>query len=184
MSKGELAMKKLLTAAAVIALTASVASANNGFEYDFHGMVEFITGHGPVRSNIDNDWTPTPVFTAEVPMPIVEFMNEEELDTLWPGAGVVAMYDSELFTMFLNEDIDPNSPEGYSVILHELVHHVQNMNGLSNTSCPGNLEHDAYRIQITYLKQNIETVDPEFLKMIEMGQLLGPGGICYEDKKF
>lgn len=176
-------MKKLLIAT-VFALSASIASANDSFEYDFHGMVEFITEHGPIRTNAATDWVPTPVYTAEVPMPIIEFMNDEELDALWPGAGVVAMYDSELFTMFLNENIDPNSAEGYSVILHELVHHVQNMNGLSRTNCPGNLEHDAYRIQLTYLKQNAEEVDPEFLKMIQMGRLLGPGGICYEDKRF
>lgn len=168
-------MKKIVTAT-VFALFASVASANDSFEYDFHGMIDFIIEHGPTRNN-------SPMFAVEVPMPTIDFMTQEGLDMLWPGAfGVYAVYDASSHTVYLHKDIEPNSPEGYSVILHELVHHVQNMNGLTSTKCPSSIEYDAYRIQLEYLRQNINEVDPAFVKTIEMG-MPEPrySGICAND---
>ncbi len=167
-------------------VTSWSSNAATELNYDHAEMVRFILKHGPVKRTWDgNHFIETPLFVGEVSEPIVQLVSKEEMLVIVAGQapGVVAMYDSELKTMFLDKDIDPKSPQGYSIILHELVHHVQNVMGLTDaTRCPMSLEYDAYRIQMIYLDNHKSEIDENFYKTMQFSSLaMGAQMICRED---
>ena len=73
---------------------------------------------------------------------------------------VHAVYDDERRTIYLPEDWEGETPAEVSVLLHELVHHFQNVTGLK-FSCPQEREKLAYDAQMRWLAMFGRTLDAE-----------------------
>lgn len=72
---------------------------------------------------------------------------------------VVAVYDDKSHTIFLADGWSSTSPVGVSVLVHEMVHHLQNI-GKLKYECPAAREKPAYLAQEQWLAQyglNLET---------------------------
>ena len=63
---------------------------------------------------------------------------------------VVALYQDELRTIFLPEEWSGRAPAELSVLVHEMVHHIQNLAGLKY-ACPEAREKQAFDAQERFL---------------------------------
>jgi hypothetical protein len=66
------------------------------------------------------------------------------------GSRIEAFYDDAERTIYLAEGWTGKSPAEFSVLVHEMVHHVQNVAGLKY-ACPGEREAPAYEAQAKWL---------------------------------
>jgi hypothetical protein len=103
-------------------------------------------------------------FTGEVEMPTIISSSQDDLKQMYcPGrnCSVSAIYESG--TIYLDNDIDFNNSLDKSIILHELVHHVQWIKYGSTLDCQRWFanEREAYKIQAKYLKS--KKIDPFFI---------------------
>ena len=80
-----------------------------------------------------------------------------------PEAGheIVALYDDRAQAIYLNKDWTGNTPAEISVLVHETVHHLQNLAG-SRFGCAGEREKLAYRAQARFLDLFGRTLETEF----------------------
>lgn len=93
--------------------------------------------------------------------PEVVVMSSEALAVKY-GAPVHALYSHEEATIYLSSDVDLHSIQGASVLLHELVHHYQNVSGaMDGYSCIRESERLAYQTQRLYLESNHAPLMPE-----------------------
>jgi hypothetical protein len=74
---------------------------------------------------------------------------------------VVAVYSDDENTIYLGERWDGRTPAGLSVVVHEMVHHLQNVGGL-RFACPGEREALAYRAQEEWLQMFGRSLAQEF----------------------
>jgi hypothetical protein len=77
------------------------------------------------------------------------------------GQEVYAVYDDAKRIIFLHTGWSADSPADVSVLVHELVHHLQNVAG-TKFNCPQEREKDAYKAQRTWLEQFGRTLEDEF----------------------
>ena len=89
--------------------------------------------------------------------PAVKFVSQQHLATVRYGAiasgsstGLVAIYDDRTRTIFLTDGWTGSTPAEVSVLVHELVHHLQNTGKLTY-ACPGAREELAYAAQEKWL---------------------------------
>ena len=89
--------------------------------------------------------------------PEVRFTHPAELTVIRYGhplarvrADVVALYHDRSETILLSEGWDSSSPADVSVLVHELVHHLQNKAG-RKYRCPEARERLAYAAQVRWL---------------------------------
>jgi hypothetical protein len=81
------------------------------------------------------------------------------------GHEIVALYDDRARTIYFSNDWTGAAPRDISVLVHEMVHHLQNLAGTSY-ACPAEREKLAYRAQARFLElfgQSLESafsVDP------------------------
>jgi|SoiMethySBSTD1v2_1073268.scaffolds.fasta_scaffold27448_7 hypothetical protein len=68
------------------------------------------------------------------------------------GGDLVAVYHSEKRIIYLPEDWNGTGPAETSVLVHEMVHHLQNVGGLKY-SCPDAREKSAYLAQDRWLRR-------------------------------
>jgi hypothetical protein len=79
-----------------------------------------------------------------------------------PGQGdILALYDDAKRTIFLPDDWTGATDAGLSVLVHELVHHLQNVAGLKY-NCAGDREKLAYQAQSAWLRQSGKSLESEF----------------------
>ncbi len=99
--------------------------------------------------------------TIEQP-PQVVIMSHNDLQKKYNWT-MHAVYNRQEKIIYLSEHIDVNTPIGASVVLHELVHHYQNISGLVNTfQCSQQSEKLAYETQRLYLlDKNVAELMPE-----------------------
>jgi len=96
----------------------------------------------------------------EYPLPTLTFMSQNEIHYMATNSTldeatffrVRASYLPETNTIYLPYDANINTLHFESMLLHELVHHVQNINGISYP-CNGHVEKDAYLLEVEYLLQ-------------------------------
>ena len=74
---------------------------------------------------------------------------------------VVALYDNNLRTIFLTDDWLEQLPADQSILLHEMVHHVQNVAELK-FECPMQREKLAYLAQDKWLSRFGMSLEKEF----------------------
>ena len=81
----------------------------------------------------------------------------------------MALYNHRTKQIILNEDLDIDTIRDQSVVMHELVHHLQNMGGKEfEKECKGDLEKEAYLLQDKWLK---ETYDVDVWSTIGINEL-------------
>jgi len=89
--------------------------------------------------------------------PQVVVMSHEQLREKYSWT-MHAVYNRDEKIIYLSKNIDFATPQGASVLLHELVHHYQNTSGLVDTyRCSQQAEKLAYDVQLIYLQQNNAT---------------------------
>lgn len=76
-------------------------------------------------------------------------------------ARVVALYDRRAGTIYLSEGWDSRDPVDVSVLVHELVHHLQEQAG-REYPCPQAREALAYEAQAEWLAMFGRTLEEEF----------------------
>lgn len=74
---------------------------------------------------------------------------------------VVAVYDDSSGTIYLAHGWTGDTPAGLSVIVHELVHHLQHEAG-SKHACPEEQERDAFAAQERWLAEFSTSLETEF----------------------
>jgi hypothetical protein len=122
-------------------------------------------------------------YSADMGLPNVEQVTQLQLAELYVGKGnqargflskddqkevyknlassLEAVYAADINTIYIGKKIDPQSPYGRSVVVHELIHFLQKVHKHeTKVACTNALEKDAYQIQAKYMKQNQLT--PEF----------------------
>lgn len=74
---------------------------------------------------------------------------------------VVALYDDESRTLYLPEGWTGKTPAEVSILVHEMVHHLQNLGGLK-FDCPQARERLAYAAQDQWLARSGQNLMDEF----------------------
>jgi hypothetical protein len=74
---------------------------------------------------------------------------------------IVALYHRERKTIYLPESWSPRTPAEISVLVHEMVHHLQNFANESY-GCPQEMEKPAYKAQAQFLEQFGTNLEREF----------------------
>lgn len=74
---------------------------------------------------------------------------------------VVAIYDTSSRTIYLPETWRGKSPEDQSILVHEMVHHLQNLAGVK-FECPAARERAAYLAQDKWLARFGKSLENEF----------------------
>jgi hypothetical protein len=74
---------------------------------------------------------------------------------------VAGLYLDETRTIYLEENWDSRNAADVSILVHELVHHLQNVAGLTY-DCPGAREKAAYEAQARWLTQFDLTLQSTF----------------------
>ena len=77
------------------------------------------------------------------------------------GQEVYALYDTQRRTIYLHEDWSSSRPADISVLVHEMVHHLQNVAD-EKFMCPQEREKDAYKAQREWLALFGRTLEQEF----------------------
>jgi hypothetical protein len=77
------------------------------------------------------------------------------------GQEVYALYDDSRRVIYLQQGWTGTTPAEVSVLVHELVHHLQNAAGMK-FSCPQEREKDAYKAQREWLALFGRTLEQEF----------------------
>lgn len=100
--------------------------------------------------------------------PIVEVVPAERIATLRFGSAglrgprdVVAVYHDKRRTIYLSEGWTGKSPAELSVVVHEMVHHLQNL-GEQFFFCPEAREKPAYEAQELWLRMFGKSLASEF----------------------
>jgi hypothetical protein len=94
-----------------------------------------------------------------VPLPAtVEHASDAPLDA---AKNIVALYDREKKIIYLPEGWTGRTPAELSVLVHEMVHHLQNLGG-ERYECPAAMEKPAYKAQAKWLEQFDRTLEGEF----------------------
>ena len=86
------------------------------------------------------------------------------------AANILALYNSSTATVYLHKDFWASSVRDQSILLHELVHHMQYSEDFKQYSklCKGDIEKEAYDLQEIWLKKKGRTL----YNTIELGPLL------------
>ena len=103
-------------------------------------------------------------FDTNHDIPNVLFLTQSQMETLYYSEGekktpnqLHGLYDRESDTIILPETWDRRDPWDMAVLLHEMVHYLQDMNNLK-FNCTAEMEKDAWPIQQKYLKDKHDYV--------------------------
>ena len=106
---------------------------------------------------------------APAALPRIEFADAERMRRLRYGAeggaaptlSVVALYDDAAGTIFLPQGWTGSTPAEMSILVHEMVHHLQNTSGRV-FDCPGAREAEAFDLQERWLALAGQTLTEAF----------------------
>ena len=150
-------MKRKILAAMLPLLMPFALNADESLE-EFY---QFIDKHSPEYHPMypENDLVGMPKYNSRVVEsdPRIVIVTDDDLQEMkLSGHGTAdALYEVETATIFLSERLDLDTVYGKSVLLHELVHHVQHQMDLDEIACGYSfIEGDAYAVQAEYLKQH------------------------------
>ena len=105
-------------------------------------------------------------FVSPAKMSVVQFRGPAAARSPAPSApasqrDAEALYDDSTRTIYLPEGWTGKTPAEVSVLVHEMVHHLQNMAGLKY-ECPQAREKPAYAAQNQWLAQSGRNLIDEF----------------------
>tara|TARA_B100000900_G_scaffold388622_1_gene380831 strand:- start:57 stop:485 length:429 start_codon:yes stop_codon:yes gene_type:complete len=99
-------------------------------------------------------------YNVDLPHPEIKMLSQVELERVYygdhensSGAQLHAFYDPKNNLIYLNEDFDIHDAFDKGVLLHELLHYVQDMNDVVGTKfeCMRETELEVYPLQKKYL---------------------------------
>lgn len=90
-----------------------------------------------------------------------KFSAAQSINVIGQLPDFVAIYDDQTHTIVLPEGWTGTTPEELSVLVHEMVHHLQNVND-QKFECPAAREKPAYLAQDRWLKQFGHTLENDF----------------------
>jgi hypothetical protein len=111
-----------------------------------------------------SDELPTVAFTTTAHMNALRYrglLSHDQQRTAGSGSDTVAIYDAASRTIFLPEGWRGATPAEMSVLVHEVVHHLQHAAKLPH-ACPEEREKLAYRAQERWLRRFDRTLSSEF----------------------
>ena len=76
---------------------------------------------------------------------------------------VDGLYFPDEETIYLKKKWNKNKPEDLELLIHELYHHVQNLNDTLDVECDTDFETPAFKVQLAYaqMKENAaDSFDP------------------------
>ena len=101
--------------------------------------------------------TETDYNTNNLEVPEIRFLPQVELDAQYtkesspPGNELFAFYDLKSDIIYLRDSWNIHSPWSKSVLLHELIHYVQDKNNIA-FECTAEMEQQAWPLQKKYLR--------------------------------
>ena len=108
-------------------------------------------------------------YNVDVPEPTVLFVTQEQLERAYyrgeshEGVTLHGIYDTKLNLIMLSDAWDRTKPWDLSVLLHEVIHYVQDVNEIEYT-CIAEMEKDSWPLQQQYLKEQ-HNIDWEYDKL-------------------
>lgn len=105
-------------------------------------------------------WLTVNMGVANVSTPNIDYLPPEKLAELYYGKpvskdaalNIEAIYSDVTQTIYLRDDWDVDDLNDQSTLLHELVHHMQVINGIEH-ECLRQREHQAYELQMQWLRE-------------------------------
>ena len=96
-------------------------------------------------------------FNVNMDVPVVMFLPQERMEQIYykeqeKHGDLHAFYDTDHDTIVLPDTWDRREPWDLSVLLHEIIHYVQDQNDIK-FSCVQEMEGPTYPLQKQYLKQ-------------------------------
>jgi len=101
---------------------------------------------------------PAEIAAIRYRLPFVSIQQPPAADK---GSETLAVYDDETETIYVPQEWTGNSASDQSVLVHELVHHLQNI-GRQRYECPQQREKLAYLAQDSWLAQNGSSLEQAF----------------------
>ena len=97
-------------------------------------------------------------FNVDVPDPKVLFVTQDQLEQAYyggekyEGVTLYGFYDTKLNLIILPDTWDRTVPWNLSVLLHEVIHYLQDVNQMKYP-CVEEMEKDTWPLQKQYLKE-------------------------------
>jgi len=91
-------------------------------------------------------------------IPVVMFLTQEQMEHMYYGDhehnkdSLHGLYDMDKDVIILPDTWDRRKPWDLGVLLHEMVHYLQDQNGIE-FACTANMERDAWPLQQKYLNE-------------------------------
>ena len=97
-------------------------------------------------------------YNTDIPLPTVLFMDQKQMENVYYGPDyevgktgqLYGFYNLEKDVIVLPDSWDRHKPWHLSVLLHELVHYVQDTNGIQY-QCSAEMEQESWPLQKQYL---------------------------------
>jgi hypothetical protein len=102
-------------------------------------------------------WIATQTHWTILETPPIRLIPSEEIQKLFiaedsTGFNIGAFYSEKDHTVYLPDSWHPNNLRDRSILLHELVHHLQYLNRVK-AMCPGESEWQALHLQVDWLSE-------------------------------
>lgn len=102
-------------------------------------------------------WIATQTHWTILETPPIRLIPSKEIQKLFTaedptGFNIEAFYSEKDHTAYLPDSWQPNNLRDRSILLHELAHHLQYLNGVKAT-CPGEFEWQALHLQVDWLSE-------------------------------
>ena len=107
-------------------------------------LIIWLGANTPYNTNFD---LPTVIFLPQDQMEEMFYKGSNKMPNTLHG-----LYDKESDTIILSDQWDRRKPWDMSVLLHEMIHYLQDQNKMK-FNCVANMEKDAWPIQQLYLEK-------------------------------
>ncbi len=157
---------QIVSVLALVISRASFSAENSSQSLERYGRVgdEIGKTEAPVYDNAnlahDLEWIASKTGWKEISVPIIKRTSREQLSNLFfgfsegiNGARPLALYAKGEKVLYLSHEIDLSTLLGRSILVHELVHHLQRENDV-HFECAEAAEAQAYQLQGQWLHEH------------------------------